>query len=54
MTLSLSHSQHVQTQKGLATQGRGLDNEDLLCFESGKVTSHSLWKAQPTYAKFLH
>ena len=40
MTLSLSHSQHVQTQKGLATQGRGLDNEDLPCFESEKVTTY--------------
>lgn len=26
-------------QTGLATQGRGLDNEDLPCFESEKVTA---------------
>ena len=49
MTLSLSHSQHVQTQKGLATQGRGLDNEDLPCFEGEELFPLRV----ATFSKFL-
>ena len=39
MTLSLSHSQHVQTQKGLATQGRGLDKRRPSMFRRRRVVS---------------